>query len=62
MKIVQTLKKHLPVSRNAHTKALAATQAKALAENAYLLGQLKQVTAANVRLEAKLHQQEDLEG
>lgn len=59
MKLIpQTLKKaiaaHLPVSRKAHHEALAKAHNQAQADSAYLTGQLKQVTAANIRLERKL--------
>ena len=54
MKLIQTLKNHLPVSRKAHQEALAKAHQQADMDNSWLLTQLKQVTAANVRLERKV--------
>lgn len=54
MKIIQTLKNALPVSRKAHQEALAKAHHAHASDSAYLTGQLKQVTAANIRLERKL--------
>jgi len=61
MKLLQTIKTHLPVSRKAHQAALAKAHQAHDVDNSYLMAQLKQVTAANVRLEAKLHQGKDLD-
>jgi len=54
MKLIQTLKNALPVSRKAHQDALAKMHNEAEHDKAYLSGQLRQVTAANIRLERKL--------
>lgn len=60
MKLIPNiLKKLLPVSRAKHDAAIAAAKAESQAENAYVLGQLRQVTAANIRLERKLHGTEE---
>lgn len=56
MKLVPNfIKKHLPVSRKAHAEALKKVHQQADADNAWLLTQLRQVSAANIRLERKLH-------
>jgi hypothetical protein len=56
MKLIPSfLAKHLPVSRKAHQAALAKSHHQSEMDNAWLLSQLRQVTAANVRMERKLH-------
>lgn len=60
MKLIpNVIAKHLPVSRKAHQEALAKAHHQADLDNSWMLNQLKQVTAANIRLERKLaHGQE----
>lgn len=56
MKILPNfIRNHLPISRKAHADALAKVHTQAHENEAYLSGQLRQVTAANIRLERKLH-------
>ena len=55
MKLIQNLKKHLPVSRKTHEEALKQQHAAHQADQAYLTGQLRQVTAHNLRLESRIH-------
>lgn len=59
--IPQAIAKHLPVSRKAHQEALAKTHHAAEMDQAWILNQLKQVTAANIRLERKLAHGTELE-
>lgn len=57
MKLRQTLKNLLPVSRATYNAEMAKARHAALTaevDNSYLLNQLKQAAATNVRLEAKL--------
>ena len=61
MKLIQTIKNHLPVSRKAHQEALAKAHTQADMDNRWMLNQLKQVTAANIHLERKLAHGTDTE-
>ena len=61
MKIIPNiLRKILPVSHKAHTAALAKAHQQAESDQNWLLSQLRQVTAANVRLESKLYQSSNI--
>lgn len=62
MKLIPNIiAKHLPVSRKAHQEALAKTHQANEMDQAWILAQLKQVTAANIRLERKLAHGTDAE-
>ena len=59
MKLIPNIiRKVLPVSQRAHQEALAKAAQAHANDSAYLAGQLKQVTAANIRLERKLTETE----
>lgn len=54
MKLIQKIKQHLPVSRKTHEATLNKAHQQHEMDAAYLTGQLRQVTAHNMRLERVL--------
>jgi hypothetical protein len=58
MKLIDSIKARLPVSRRAHEQALVNTRREALGDSEWLLDQLDQAKRTNLRLEREAAERE----